>query len=134
MTNDDKKKKLKVYIKATEKIQDLIDEIADLQSKVHKVTPTLSDMPMGSGTDKAGIIATYLDMIKELEIEVKNLRESKREVEYLISTIDDWTVERIMRLRYIDGLKWEEICVRANYGWTQVHKFHSDGLNSIEVE
>lgn len=135
MTNDDKKKKLKAYIHANEKISDLVDEIVVLKSKVEKVTPTLSDMPMGSGmSDKSCIIDTYLDMIDDLEKEVRILRNIRREVEYLISTIDDWTVERIMRLRYIDGLKWEEICVRANYGWTQVHKFHSDGLNSIEVE
>lgn len=134
MTNDDKKKKLKAYIKATEKIQDLIDEIALLQSKVQKVTPTLSDMPMGTGTDKSVIIATYLDMIKELEIEVKNLRESKRDVEHLISTIDDWAVERIMRLRYIDNLRWEDICCRVNYSWRQVHYLHADGLNQIEFD
>ena len=110
MTNEDKKKKLKAYIHANEKISDIVDEIVVLKSKVEKVTPTLSDMPMGTGMDKAGIIATYLDMIRELEVEVKNLQSVKREVEYLISTIDDWTVERIMRLRYIDNLRWEDIC------------------------
>jgi len=135
MTNEDKKKKLKAYIFAGEKISDLIEEIEVLKAKALKVTPTLSDMPKGSGTsDKSGVIDIYLDMIHELECEARTLSDTKREVEHLISTIDDWTVERIMRLRYIDGLKWEEICVRANYGWTQVHKFHSDGLNSIEVE
>ena len=133
MTNDDKKKQLKSYIKASEKIQDLIDEIAHLKEKVHKVTPALSDMPMGTGTsDRAGIIATYMDMINELEIEVKNLQIVKRDVEYLISTIDDWTVERVMRLRYIDGLRWEDICCKVNYTWKWVHKLHSDGLQSIE--
>ena len=135
MTNDDKKKQLKSYIKASEKIQDLIDEIAHLKEKVHKVTPALSDMPMGTGTsDRAGIIATYMDMINELEIEVKNLQIVKRDVEYLISTIDDWTVERVMRLRYIDGLKWEEICCRMNYEWAQVHRFHASGLSAIEFD
>ena len=133
MTNDDKKKKLKAYIKASEKIQDLIDEIADLQSKVQKVTPTLSDMPMGSGvSDKSTIIDTYLDMIEDLNTEVKRLREVRREVECLISTIDDWTVERIMRLRYIDGLRWEDICCKVNYSWQWVHKLHAQGLDYIE--
>lgn len=133
MTNDDKKKRLKAYIAANEKISDFIDEIVTLKLKVEKVTPTLSDMQHGSGTsDKSGIIDTYLDMINDMEKEVRRLQETRREVEYLISTIDDWTVERIMRLRYIDNLRWEDICCRVNYSWRQVHYLHADGLNRIE--
>lgn len=60
MTNDEKKYKLKAYIRASEKIADLNDEIAIMQSKVNKITPTLSDMPKGSGvSDKSSIIDTY---------------------------------------------------------------------------
>lgn len=135
MTNDDKKKKLKSYTHANEKISDLIDEIELLRSKALKVTPTLSDMPKGSGTsDKSGVIDKYLDMVGDLEHEIKRLYNVKREVEHLISTIDDWTVERIMRLRYIDNLRWEDICCRVNYSWRQVHYLHADGLNQIEFD
>lgn len=133
MTNEDKKKKLKAYIHANEKISDLVDEIVVLKSKVEKVTPTLSDMPNGGGmSDKSCIIDTYLDMIDDLEKEVRILRNIRREVEYLISTIDDWTVERVMRLRYIDNLRWEDICCRTNYEWAQVHRFHARGLEAVE--
>lgn len=135
MTNDEKKYKLKAYIRASEKIADLNDEIAIMQSKVNKITPTLSDMPKGSGgNDRSKIIDSYLDMIAELEKEIRYLREAKREVEFLISTIDDWGVERIMRLRYIQGMQWEEICVKVNYSWRQVHYLHADGLNKIEFD
>lgn len=133
MTNDDKKKKLKSYIHANDKINDLIDEIELLRSKALKVTPTLSDMPKGSGSsDKSGVIDKYLDMVSDLEREIKRLYETKREVEYLISTVDDWTVERVMRLRYIDGMKWEDICCKINYSWQGVHNLHNKGLNGIE--
>ena len=135
MTNEDKKKKLKAYIFAGEKISDLIEEIEVLKAKALKVTPTLSDMPKGSGTsDKSGVIDIYLDMIHELECEARTLSDTKREVEHLISTIDDWAVERIMRLRYIDNLRWEDICCRVNYSWRQVHYLHADGLNQIEFD
>ena len=135
MTNDDKKKRLKAYIHANEKISDLVDEIVVLKSKVEKVTPTLSDMPNGGGmSDKSCIIDTYLDMINDLEREVCILRNIRYEVEHLISTIDDWTVERVMRLRYIDNLRWEDICCRVNYSWRQVHYLHADGLNQIEFD
>ena len=135
MTNDEKKKQLKAYIWANEKINGLTNEIILLKLKVGKVTPTLSDIPNCGGTsDKSGIIDAYLDMISDLEREVRALRNVRREVEYLISTIDDWTVERVMRLRYIDNLRWEEICYRMNYEWAQVHRFHARGLEAVEFE
>lgn len=133
MTNDEKKKRLSIYIHANKKVDDLEDEIEHLKAKAEKTTPTLSDMPKGSEcSDKTKIIDTYLGMINDLEIEVIKLKEAKRQVEYLISTIDDWKVERVMRMRYVRGFQWEEICYRTSYCWTQVHKHHSDGLNSIE--
>lgn len=135
MTNDEKKKILKSYLGAQERIDDLCDEIETLRAKATKVTTTISDMPQStSGHHIGDVVAGYIEMVEQLEEEVNRCEAIKRDVECLINTIDDWTVGRIMRLRYIDGLKWEEICVKANYGWTQVHKFHSDGLNSIEVE
>lgn len=133
MTNDEKKRRLSIYIHANKKVDDLEDEIENLKAKAEKTTPTLSDMPKGSGcSDKTKIIDTYLGMIDDLEIEVIKLKEAKREVEYLISTIDDWKVERVMRMRYVRGFQWEEICVKVNYTWKWVHKLHSDGLNMIE--
>ncbi|WKY45993.1 DUF1492 domain-containing protein [Eubacteriaceae bacterium ES2] len=133
MTNDQKKGILKSYINATERIADLNDEISDLKAKSKRTTTAISDMPKGSGgNDRSKIIDSYLDMIAELEKEIRYLREAKREVEFLISTIDDWGVERIMRLRYIQGMQWEEICVKVNYSWKWVHKLHNDGLNEIE--
>lgn len=135
LTNDQKKSILKSYINATERIADLNDEISDLKAKSKRITATISDMPKGSGSnDRSKIIDNYLDMIAELGKEIRCLRETKREVEFLISTIDDWGVERIMRLRYIQGMTWEEICVKVNYSWRWVHKLHSDGLNEIEWE
>lgn len=135
MTNDDKKKKLRAYLDADEKISDILSEIADLKIKSTKVTSTLSDMPKGSGaSDKTKIIDRYLDMANDLKLEMSDLKNKKRDVEYLISTIDDWKIERVMRLRYIRGLQWEEICHETSYCWTQVHKHHSDGLGFIEFE
>ena len=38
----------------------------------------------------------------------------------------------LMRCRYMDGLKWEEVCDRMNYSWTQIHRIHADTLAALE--
>ena len=135
MTNDEKKKILRSYLGAQERIDDLCDEIQTLRAKATKVTTTISDMPQPtSGQHMGDVVAGYIEMVEQLEGEVRRCEAIKRDVECLISTIDDWTVERVMRLRYIDGMKWEVICVKMSYSWVWVHKLHSDGLNSIEIE
>lgn len=40
----------------------------------------------------------------------------------------DTTARELMRHRYIDGRKWEEICVLMNYSWRQVHRLHAAAL------
>lgn len=42
--------------------------------------------------------------------------------------------QSIVALRYINGLKWEEICLRVNYEWAAVHRFHASALNKIQKD
>ena len=37
----------------------------------------------------------------------------------------------IMRLRYIEGYKWEKVCVETNYSWEGIHKIHRKILKKI---
>ena len=39
----------------------------------------------------------------------------------------------LLRYRYIDGLKWEEVCVRMNYSWTQTHYHHGEALKQLKA-
>lgn len=43
----------------------------------------------------------------------------------------DTKARDLMRLRYIDGRKWEEVCVLMSYSWRQVHRIHSDALITL---
>lgn len=37
----------------------------------------------------------------------------------------------LMRLRYIEGLKWETICYKMDLKWRQIHRLHSNILNKL---
>lgn len=38
----------------------------------------------------------------------------------------------LMRYRYIDGYKWEKICVLLHYEWRQTHNIHSEALRKLQ--
>ena len=42
------------------------------------------------------------------------------------------TARMLLRFRYIDGLPWEEVCVRMNYSWRQTHRMHSKALEALK--
>ena len=52
-------------------------------------------------------------------------------IEKAIDELKDGRERTVMRYRYISGLKWEEICVKANYSWRQIHYIHSRALKNI---
>lgn len=54
-------------------------------------------------------------------------------IEKAIDRLDP-TARELMRHRYIDGRKWEEICVLMSYAWRTVHRIHADALKEIRKE
>lgn len=42
------------------------------------------------------------------------------------------TERELMRLRYIDGKDWTEVCTTIHYEWTQTHRIHARALNKIK--
>lgn len=37
----------------------------------------------------------------------------------------------LIRLYYIDGLTWEEVCVSIGYSWSQTHRIHARALKRL---
>ena len=50
-----------------------------------------------------------------------------------INQVKDPRAQVLLGYRYLDGLKWEEICVKMNYTWQWVHKLHIKALKEIEI-
>ncbi|HEY5555878.1 DUF1492 domain-containing protein [Acetobacterium sp.] len=126
------KEKLRQYKTACERIDDLEQEIEVWMAKATSITSMISDMPKGSthsGFD--AIVVKYLSICVELDNQIKIAVKIKQEIDEMILTIQDGTTRRIMQLRYINQLRWEEICVRTDYEWAQVHRYHSKGLEIL---
>lgn len=53
------------------------------------------------------------------------------DIERAIETLEP--IERLLvRLRYIDGKDWHQVCAGINYSWQQTHRIHAKILKKLE--
>lgn len=120
------------YDKALERRQ-LENELRDLEAQAGSLgSPNMDGMPRGSSTSdptarEAVGSVTLESLYRERLAQIKH---EQTDVEQLIESLG--IRERIlMRLRYIKGRGWSEICELMAYSWTHVHRIHSSALNKL---
>jgi hypothetical protein len=55
-------------------------------------------------------------------------------IETAIDALDDSTHRRLLRLRYIEGLDWINVCVQMGYSWNGTHKIHRKALIQLQKQ
>lgn len=118
-------------------------EIDQIKQELERVEATmtspriqqLTGMPRGgsSGDSMVNIIARCGELREKYSERMLALMSTQLEIEQAIDTLDP-TARRLMRYRYIDGLAWEEICVKIGYSWRQTHRLHSEALRELRGE
>lgn len=117
---------------------DKLDEAKGLKFEIDQMyqtikSPVITGMPSAHSPD-ADKIGVILGKIQEKEIrylaKLNIILGEEKEIEKAIDSLKDARERTVMRYRYISGLKWEEVCVRAHYSWRQTHYLHSSALNN----
>lgn len=133
--NEKKKEYLKSYQRSAKREQDILEEIRKL--RMDKMFPSVVNdgMPKGSSqSDLSGYAATLDDLIEKLKKERLEKIQHLRKIEDQIGKMQDEDEKRVLRLRYIRGLKWEEVAMEMNYRWTQMHRIHGKALKNFKME
>jgi DNA-directed RNA polymerase specialized sigma24 family protein len=93
--------------------------------------------PPKPGSTLEAAVARHTEDLEALRVyyqELLNrLAAEQLAIEKAIDSLDT-TARDLMRHRYIDGRKWEEICVLMSYSWRQVHRIHADALTNLRRE
>ena len=133
MTNKEKKAYLGRYLELVAEEKELLEEIAYWMSRAQKVTTAWSIVPGGKGrSDKIQNGAIKLDELHEmLKDKADNLAQIRIEIERAIGTVEDGTQRRLLRLRYIQGMTWEQIAVRMDYSYVHICRLHGQALEKI---
>lgn len=135
--NDDQirvKQYLGQYRYILRKIDRLEEELDEWQSRAEKITPILSDMPRGG--ESAGfpeIVEKIMGIEEDINREIEEAQKTKKEI---LKSVDDMADEKqreILRLRYINGLKWEKIGTRLCMDCRWIMRLHAKALNNLSL-
>lgn len=136
MSNEEKKKYLNRYRESGRKIINLQEELQALREVEQSAKiQQLSDMPKGSGRqqDIAVVLIGIEKLQKRIDDEIVRQIKIRLEIENVLLGVKDAQEAKVLRLRYIELLKWEEICVQMNYSWKGIHKVHGRALKNLNI-
>lgn len=114
-----------------EQIQQLLDEAE--AALYYPNVPHLTDMPRAQvfGNPKEDKANDHLELIARYKAKLAELAAEQLAIETAIESLDQ-TYRLLMRYRYFQGIKWEEICTKMGYCWTQIHEHHSRALKLLK--
>ena len=125
---------LKEHIKKLEEAEGLRFEIDQMYQTLK--SPIITGMPAAHSPDRDKI-GNIIWRIQEKEIrylaKLDIILNEEKEIEKFIDSLEDSRERVIMRYRYISGLEWEQVCVKAHYSWQHTHRLHSEALNKLKM-
>lgn len=133
--NNRKKEYLRKYLEAKRMQEVLEREIDELRlDRMIPGSPAQDGMPHGSGGgDLSGYAARLDDLDQKLRTQMYKKIQIRAKITERIDAMENETESLLLRLRYIHGLKWEEVAVKMDYSWKQIHRLHSKALNNFKM-
>lgn len=90
-----------------------------------------------SGTSERSKMETYVlemvDVHDELKRETDRLLEKSRKAERIIGLLPDQRQRMVLQLRYLCGMKWEDMADKLHYTLRWMHKLHRDALDTLAL-
>ena len=130
MTKDD----LKEYTSIKKELKQIQFKLKELEERKTSIkSMIISDMNVQTSHNNNSIenlLIKIEECIEEYNKKEIKLYNKQLEIENCINGLEP-TERIIMRLRYIEGYKWEKVCVETNYSWEGIHKIHRKILKKI---
>ena len=130
MTKDN----LKEYTSIKKELKQIQFKLKELEERKTSIkSMIISDMNVQTSHNNNSIedlLIKIEECIEEYNKKEIKLYNKQLEIENCINGLEP-TERIIMRLRYIEGYKWEKVCVETNYSWEGIHKIHRKILKKI---
>lgn len=115
--------------------ESLTNSIDAAIERATKCTYTLNPIKVQGGSGAydrmAEDIATKLDCVNLLTEARADAERALQDILAAIDSIADEEQKTLLTLRYVEGLKWEDVCYRMHYEKTKVHELH--GLALVKI-
>ena len=114
-------------------------EVDRMRERIERVRARLETsalelgIPGGSGPgDRVGSgVAMLVDMLAEWRALADGYAASTALVACEIEALDEPARREVLRLRYLDGLKWAEIAGRLGYSTIRCYQIHREAINIL---
>lgn len=122
------------YQKIKQEREQLRQQLEEIEAALYyPKTQRLTDMPKApvDGNPQEDLALHHIELQELYRAKLEELAAEQLAIEKAIESLDQ-THRMLLRYRYIDGLKWEEVCVKMGYCWTQIHEHHGRALELLK--
>lgn len=128
----------KSYLEQYRRLDNNIKIKQEQLNRIRELAQSIS--PSSSGGNRSGkisdkigsAVAKLVDAENELNQGIVKLLDLKKEIERVISQVDDPILEQLLTLRYINGMTWEKIAVEMHYSYMHTCRLHGKALGKIK--
>ena len=135
MTYEEKREWLRRYRKAAriEKIK--LDEVEQYRATAQRVTQVLSAVPGGAGDGQAlpRAVERIMDAMQEANAQVMECQQIRKEIMDAMAQTVDVQDYGILYMRYIGGMKWEQIAAKLGMDVSRVYRRHKAAVKALEI-
>jgi DNA-directed RNA polymerase specialized sigma subunit len=96
----------------------------------------ISNMPVNNDSASDKMCDNICEMEKlenMIQRRMDKLYDALLSIESAINNLEESIFRTILSLRYIDGLRWENVAVESNFSWQHTHRLHNEALEKIEI-
>jgi DNA-directed RNA polymerase specialized sigma subunit len=86
--------------------------------------------PFSTEEEKVRVI----HLLRHINREIDRLVDLREAMERSIRTVDDKTLQTLLRCRYIDGLTWEALAEQMVYSYQHVFRLHKKAIDLLELD
>ena len=134
MTSAEKKEWLLRYIDLKAECEDTLEQIEEWTRFATRCTAAISAAPGGGGGSskvETGAVA-IADISQKMCGKLRDLATAREEIAESVENVDDPIYRRILRMRYISGLKWGQIEERTKMSRREIFRTHGEALLKFE--
>lgn len=131
------KEELRTYRSLKLERDKLRNLIKNLEAVMYKPrVQRLDGMPRSGAFAGSSVVENiaikHADLLETYQQKETELLDAMQKIEQAIELLDP-TERTIIRLYYVEGLKWEEVAVELCYSWRHVHRIHGVALEKLKA-
>lgn len=127
------KERLHQYKWIKENINNLENRLLEIDTQLQKITNTLQTDKVQTTKDNDKWTLLIQKRMEVEELINAGIEKGLKEMAYIERLIDglDERSKLLMRYRYIDCMRWEEVAYRMHYEWRTMHYIHAEALKKL---